>query len=197
MAGAQVGCGGQPSGFGIDQRPEVADFAGRRRHGGSKAGHHLAVFHPAHEVAEIGAGLAGQGIVPGDVDELHLRMHGRGLADAVLHVIGVADDQFGTLADQIVNQHRDGDAGTVGRVDLVDVEHLCAGQNLFHGLASLEVGLTPAVVIGRPHHQQAEGVVGGYGAERIAGDAQQYAKKNQHMRECGEIFHVFTPCFLG
>ena len=122
--------------------------------------------------------LAGQHIVAGDMQKVHIRVLACGLTGAVLHVVGVGDDQPGALLDHVVHKLRDGDAQSVRRVDLVDVDHLNAGHHLFDVFAAVEVGLAPAVVVVRAHQKQAEG------ERRVSGGCAQREDRREQRQEC-------------
>ena len=125
--------------------------------GGNKTGHHFTVFHTAHQVGQVFFRFAGVHVITGNMNEENIRVHYGCLAHTVFHIIGVADDLFCSFGDQIVHQVGHCNAGTVGRVDLVDINHFTAGHRFFYLPGRLKMGLAPAVIIGRADHEQTKG----------------------------------------
>ena len=85
-------------------------------------------------------------------------MHCRRLTGTVFHVVGVGDNQLGAFFHHIVNQLRNGDSGTICRIDLVNINHLAARHHFFDILGAIIMGLAPAMVVIGPDKKQPEDI---------------------------------------
>ena len=74
----------------------------------------------------------------------------------IFHIIGVGNDESRPFRHQIIYQLGNGDPWPVGRVDLVDINHLDTRDLFLHILARFVMGLAPTVIIIRPHQEKAE-----------------------------------------
>ena len=86
--------------------------------------------------------------------KVNIRMHLRRFAGTVFHVVGVGDDQPSALFHHIIDQLGYGYTGTIGRIDLIDVDHFGARHHFLHIFAGFKMSLAPTVVIVGPDEEQ-------------------------------------------
>ena len=88
--------------------------------------------------------------------KLNALMKECGLPNAVLHVIGVGDDESGSFFHHVIHKLGNGNAGSVRGIDLVNVDHFCAGDHFLGIFSAFVMGLAVSPVIVGSNQQQAE-----------------------------------------
>ena len=189
ISGSQISTVNQTTGLVVDQRPQIGDFTGLGGHCRCKTGHHFAVYHLAHQVAQILRGLAGQHIISGDMNKINIRMQGCRFAGTVFHVVGSGEDQLGTFFHHIVNQLGNGYPRTIGRINLVYIDHLGARHHFLDIFACLKMSLTPAVVVVRPDQKQSKNIGFFIGRYRTACRNQETKNKTEGCETVNRFFH--------
>ena len=194
IARPQVGGNGEPPGLLVDQGPQVTDFTRFRGHGRGEPVHHPGILHPSEKVGKVLRRPARQDVVSRNVKEVRLRMTCRGLPDAVLHVIGIGDDQLRPFFHHVVHQLGNGDPRAVGGIDPVDVDHFRAGNPFFHVPPTLVVSLAVPPVVVRPHEEEAEDERRVRGGSRARRKEERQARRQPQDPFPHSFFHGFlTP----
>ena len=156
MLRAKISGGSKAAGFVIDQWSEITDLSGISGEGGGTASHHLAIFHAAHDIGQIGDFFVDiafrPNLITGSHDDKYIGIGfgegGRG----IFHVIRVKDDKFGALGNQFFSELIGGGAGAIGGIYLIEVNHL--GTKFFFEIETcLIMSLAPAIVIIGADHQ--------------------------------------------
>ena len=143
-------------------------------HGGRAAGDHLAILHAPEHVPEVRRVLLEQNVITRNLNKRDFRALEGNRTGVILEIIRGGKNEAGALFHHIVYHLFKRGAFAIGGVDLIQPDHLGAGDILFQVLSGDKVRLAVAVVVLRTDqdhskHERLGGDQGGGGRGRHRG----------------------------